>query len=74
MTKKRFYLDENGINDKEYEFSVLGEDELVEIINELHEENIEYKQELDNIYLLIGKGDWSGLIALLIDDEKSKTK
>ena len=38
---KRFYLDENGINDREYEFSILGEDELVDIINELNDENIE---------------------------------
>ena len=36
---KRFYLDENGINDREYEFSILGEDELVDIINELADEN-----------------------------------
>ena len=36
---KRFYLDESGINDREYEFSVLGEDELVDIINELNDEN-----------------------------------
>ena len=39
MTKKRFYLDENGINDREYEFSILGEDELVDRINELNDEN-----------------------------------
>ena len=39
MTEKRFYLDENGINDREYEFSILGEDELVDIINELNDEN-----------------------------------
>ena len=38
---KRFYLDKNGINDREYEFSVLGEDELVDIINELNDENTE---------------------------------
>ena len=44
MTKKRFYLDENGINDREYEFSILGEDELVDIINELNDENEQLKQ------------------------------
>ena len=43
---KRFYLDENGINDREYEFSILGEDELVNIINELDDEN--KKLELEN--------------------------
>ena len=39
MTQKRFYLDENGINDREYEFSILSEDELVDIINGLVDEN-----------------------------------
>lgn len=39
MTNKRFYLDENGINDREYEFSILSEDELVDIINGLVDEN-----------------------------------
>ena len=42
---KRFYLDENGINDREYEFSILGEDELVDIINELNDENKKLKLE-----------------------------
>ena len=42
---KRFYLDENGINDREYEFSILGEDELVDIINELNEENEQLKHD-----------------------------
>ena len=37
IENKRFYLDENGINDREYEFSILGEDELVDIINELND-------------------------------------
>ena len=46
---KRFYLDENGINDREYEFSILGEDELVDIINELNDENKNLK--LENIGL-----------------------
>ena len=45
MTEKRFYLDENGINDREYEFSILGEDELVNIINELDDENKKLKLE-----------------------------
>ena len=43
MTEKRFYLDENGINDREYEFSILGEDELVDRINELNDENKKLK-------------------------------
>ena len=46
---KRFYLDENGINDREYEFSILGEDELVDIINELADENRQLKQQLEYI-------------------------
>lgn len=45
MTEKRFYLDENGINDREYEFSILGEDELVDRINELNDENKKLKLE-----------------------------
>lgn len=49
MTNKRFYLDENGINDREYEFSILSEDELVDIINELNDENKNLK--LENIGL-----------------------
>ena len=49
MTEKRFYLDENGINDKEYEFSILGEEELVDRINELNDENKKLK--LENIGL-----------------------
>ena len=43
MIEKRFYLDENGINDKEYEFSILSEDELVDRINELNDENKKLK-------------------------------
>ena len=43
MTEKRFYLDENGINDREYEFSILGEDELVDRINELNDETKKLK-------------------------------
>ena len=50
MIEKRFYLDENGINDREYEFSILGEDELVNIINELNEENKELKEILKHTY------------------------
>ena len=42
---KRFYLDENGINDREYEFSILGEDELVDIINDLNDEYEQLKKE-----------------------------
>lgn len=53
MTEKRFYLDENGINDREYEFSVLGEDELVDIINGIVDENEELKQQLADIDRLI---------------------
>lgn len=46
MTEKRFYIDDYGvINDKEYEFSVLDEDELVNIINGIVEENKELKEE-----------------------------
>lgn len=43
---KRFYLDENGINDREYEFSILGEDELLDIINDLNDENKHLKKQL----------------------------
>ena len=40
----------------------------------LEKENEQLKKELDQFYLLIGRGDWSGLMDLLIDDEKCKTK
>lgn len=43
---KRFYLDENGINDREYEFSLLGEDELVDIINGLNDEKEQLKKQV----------------------------
>ena len=45
MSEKRFYLDENGINDREYEFSILDENELVDIINKLNDENEKLKLE-----------------------------
>lgn len=45
MTNKRFYLDENGINDREYEFSILSEYELVDIIKGLIDENKNLKLE-----------------------------
>ena len=38
-------------------------------LNELDEENKQLKQELDNIYLLIGRGDWSGLVDYLMNNE-----
>ena len=50
---KRFYLDENGINDREYEFSILGEDELVDIINELNDENEQLKKENKKLICII---------------------
>ena len=49
MTEKRFYLDENGINDKEYEFSIISEEELVDRINELNDENKELKEENEQL-------------------------
>lgn len=55
MTEKRFYLDENGINDREYEFSVLGEDELVDIINELNDENQQCENEIARLQLINNK-------------------
>lgn len=60
---KRFYLDENGINDREYEFSILGEDELVDIINDLNDENGQLKMGIDSLKLLVQ--NWEAL-----DEEK----
>lgn len=60
---KRFYLDENGINDREYEFSILGEDELVDIINELNDEHKQLKMGIDSLKLLVQ--NWEAL-----DEEK----
>ena len=85
MTQKRFEsrqsINKTGYvvidNEKQYTFPVMSEDDcymFCKVLNALHEENTEYKQEFDNIYFLIGRGDWSGLVDLLTDDEKSKTK
>ena len=85
MTLKRFILDEyfgigSVVIDTENENvrfkheNKLSMKQCCDLLNELHEENNELKRELDNIYLLIGKGDWSGLVDLLINDEKCKTK
>ena len=60
---KRFYLDENGINDREYEFSILGEDELVDIINDLNDENEQLKMGIGSLKLLVQ--NWEAL-----DEEK----
>ena len=60
---KRFYLDENGINDREYEFSILGEDELVDIINDLNDENGQLKMGNNELKLLVQ--NWEAL-----DEEK----
>ena len=62
---KRFYLDENGINDREYEFSILGEDELVDIINELNDEHKQLKMGIDSLKLLVQ--NWEAL-----DEEKDE--
>lgn len=55
MSEKRFYLDENGINDKEYEFSLLGEDELVDIINRIVDENEQLRNEKEELQKYIKK-------------------
>ena len=46
MSEKRFYLDKNGINDREYEFDLLGEDELIDIINGIVDENEELREKI----------------------------
>ena len=53
MSEKRFYLDKNGIKDREYEFSLLGEDELVDIINGLVDENERLRTRLNNIKIYV---------------------
>lgn len=46
----RFYLlEDGGIMDREYEFSLLGEDELVDIINGIDEENGQLKQRIKEL-------------------------
>ena len=58
MSEKRFWLDEYGvIHDNEYEFNLLGEDDLVDRINELQEEkefwkNNSYSQDSFNHILM----------------------
>ncbi len=37
-------------------------------VGRLEEENEQLKQELDQFYLLIGRGDWSGLVDLIKGD------
>ncbi|MBQ6628040.1 MAG: hypothetical protein IJH65_04410 [Methanobrevibacter sp.] len=49
MSEKRFYLTENGIQDKEYEFSLLGEYELVDIINGIVDENEQLRQKVERL-------------------------
>ena len=39
--------------------------EVIDLLNSLHEENEQLKKELDQFYLLIGRGDWSGLVDLI---------
>ena len=70
MTEKRFETNMRLVIDteKKYGARVLNAEEVVDLLNHLHEENIQYKQELDNIYLLIGRGDWSGLVDLIKGD------
>lgn len=55
-TDKSYYLDYN--------------DEIIDLLNELDEENKQFKRELDNIYLFIGRGDWSGLADYLMNDNE----
>ena len=37
-------------------------------LNAINEENEQLKKELDQFYLLIGRGDWSGLVDLIKGD------
>jgi len=39
----------------------------IDTIKALTEENKKLKSELDNIYLLIGQGNWSGLVELIME-------
>lgn len=52
--EERFYLDSDGyVSDREYEFGLLGQDELVEIINDLNNENKELKQFKNKVFELL---------------------
>lgn len=42
--------------------------EVVDLLNSLSNENEQLKKELDQFYLLIGRGDWSGLVDLIKGD------
>lgn len=54
----RFYLlEDGGIMDREYEFSLLGEDELVDIINGIDEENGQLKQRIQLLSILLDNAD-----------------
>ena len=53
------------INDGENHMSWV---DVVDTLNSLKEENEQLKKELDQFYLLIGRGDWSGLVDLIKGD------
>lgn len=80
MTEKRFHSESDCVGyyteiideQKKLDLTIpnpkknLVVEELVDLLNVLNEENEQLKKELDQFYLLIGRGDWSGLVDLII--------
>ena len=64
MTKKRFELNDFDNDVEMWELLNIQ----AEVISDLENENEQLKKELDQFYLLIGRGDWSGLVDLIKDD------
>ena len=63
-----FLNDQNQAIVDLYDGSKYWSDKATERIKELEKENEQLKKELDKFYLLIGRGDWSGLIDLIKGD------
>ena len=66
MTEQRFtYLNTKGWNKDGFLNTMNGLNKKNE---KLKKENKQLKKELDQFYLLIGRGDWSGLVDLIKGD------
>ena len=63
-----FLNDQNQAIVDLYDGSEYWSDKATEKIKELEKEKEQLKKELDQFYLLIGRGDWSGLVDLIKGD------
>lgn len=69
MTAKRFTLVDDYLIEYDGDYFDLHKPSdirsLVNVIGYVTDENEQLKKELDQFYLLIGRGDWSGLVDLI---------